>query len=106
MTQESRISENIVAEAVVRILTDFGGKASVSRIKRAIPRYIDLNDNDRAPSTTRPGEELWEQQVRNIVCHRHCEHNFVHDGVLKYHAGNLSLAANDGSSSQMDLFSN
>ena len=56
--------------AVLRILEEFpDGEATIEQIKRRIPDYITLTDEDRQPSSTRSGEELWEQIVRNIVSH-------------------------------------
>jgi hypothetical protein len=104
MTQHYRVTEYDVSNATVCILKDFGEPASVRRIIRAIPRYLSLNDNDRVPSLTRPGEEVWEQQVRNIVSHRFCEGNFICDGLLRYQRGRLALADNDDATRQPDLF--
>lgn len=102
MTNRNRISEEEIAAATERYLHDAGGTATISQIRRALPHYIGLGSNDRQQSTTRPGEELWEQQVRNIVCHRDVDGNPVKAGRLRYTPRRLSLKI----SLQLDLFDN
>ena len=102
MTIPFRISEEEVAAATERYLRDAGGSATIGQIRRALPHYIDLGANDRQASTTRPGEELWEQQVRNLVCHRDVDGNPVKSGRLRYSPRCLSLTL----SIQLDFFEN
>jgi hypothetical protein len=102
MTISNRISEDEVAAATVKYLRDAGGTATIGQIRRALPHYIELGSNDRQPSPTRPGEELWEQQVRNLVCHRDVKGNPVNAGRLRYSPRRLSLAVRI----QLDLFAN
>ena len=102
MTYHSRISEEAIAAATELYLRDAGGTATIAQIRRAIPHYISLGDNDRKPSPTRPGEEVWEQQVRNIVCHRDVAGNPVEAGRMRYTPRRLSLTAKV----QLDLFEN
>jgi hypothetical protein len=83
--------ETEIAKAVGHYLFDAGGKASIAQIRRNLPYYITLTEADRVPSTTRPGEEMWEQQVRNIVCHRDVFGNAVNMGQLKYSSRHLAL---------------
>ena len=84
--------ETELAKAVELYLFDAGGKATIGQIRRNLPSYITLTDADRLPSTTRPGEEMWEQQVRNIVCHRDVIGNAVNAGKLRYTPRHLALA--------------
>ena len=100
MAQTSRMREAEIASAVNTYLYDAGGTATIGQIRRALRHYIELNDNDRRPSMTRPGEEVWEQQVRNIVCHRDSEGNPIKLGDILYSPRRLTLA--DGP--QGDLF--
>jgi hypothetical protein len=100
MIQASRIREADIAQAVNAYLYEAGGIATIAQIRRALPHYIELNDNDRRPSLTRSGEEVWEQQVRNIICHRHCDGNPIKVGEFIYSPRRLQLA--DGP--QGDLF--
>jgi len=102
MTNPSHTSEPDFYEAIATILHEAGGSASVSHVRRKIPSYVALKAADRLPSTTRPGEQLWEQQVRNIVCHRDCDGNPIKIGRFRYSKRRLSLA----NSPQGDLFGN
>jgi hypothetical protein len=81
---------------------DAGGSATVTYVRRRIPAYLKLTSADLAPSPTRPGEQLWEQQVRNIVCHRDSDGNPIKAGKIRYSKRRLSLANNP----QSDLFEN
>ena len=92
--------EHEFAEAVERYLEDVGGTASIGEIRRGLPFYINLTDEEKRTSATRPGEQMWEQIVRNIVCHRESEGNAVKTGTLIYNPRHLSLA----DSPQGDLF--
>jgi hypothetical protein len=84
--------EHEFAEAVENYLFDAGGQASIGQIRRNLPHYIKLTTEDRRPSATRPGEEMWEQLVRNIVSHRYVIGNAVNIGQLKYIPRHLALA--------------
>jgi hypothetical protein len=88
-----RHDENEIAQAVGAFLATLPGrKASIRSIKDALPRFIALSDEDRALSQTRQGEELWEQQVRNIVSHRKTmEGNWIFEGYLDYEPNFLTL---------------
>lgn len=92
MGQASRVREAEIAKAVDNYLYDAGGTATIGQIRRALPYYITLTEADRAPSSTRPGEEIWEQQVRNIICHRDSEGNPVKEGAFIYSPRRLKLA--------------
>lgn len=89
----SRVNEHEVAEAVARYLADHGGEAAIAQIVEGLPGYLSLSDADRERSETRPQEQLWEQQVRNIISHRNTPGNAIHDGLLDYDGkGHLRLA--------------
>lgn len=88
----TRVTENDVAKAVEAYLAGQPGRsATIYQIKKALPNYMKLSNEDRQQSETRPNEELWEQQVRNIVSHRNSPGNYVHDGRLVYSPRRLSL---------------
>lgn len=88
----SRVSEIDVATAVEKYLSGQpGGTATIYQIKKELPKYLTLSADDQEQSITRPNEELWEQQVRNIVSHRNSPGNFVYDGRLVYSRRRLSL---------------
>lgn len=95
-----RTSEAAFHAAIAAYLWDSGGEATISEIRRKIPAYLTLQPADRALSASRPGEEVWEQQVRNIVCHRDCDGNPIKAGKLRYSRRRLALAV----LSQGDLF--
>lgn len=87
-----RIDEAKIASAVETYLFDAGGTATIAQIRRALPMFASLSFSDRRHSPTRPGEEVWEQQVRNIVCHRDVDGNPVNSGRIIWTPGRLSLA--------------
>ena len=88
----SRVTESEVAAAVVKYLNTLPGKCdTLYQIKKELPNFITLSADDRAQSATRPNEEMWEQQVRNIVSHRGSPGNFIYEGKLKHSPRRLSL---------------
>lgn len=79
----NRVAENQVALAVCQIAAGLqGGVASFARLKREIPNHLRLSADDRATSTTRPNEEMWEQQIRNIKSHSNAPGNYIYEGYL------------------------
>ena len=100
MNTHNRSREEQIAQAVETFLRRVGGTATIAQIRRALPQHAALTPHDRARSNTRPGEELWEQQVRNIVCHRNSEGNFIKEGRICWSPGRLSLPRHG----QGDLF--
>jgi hypothetical protein len=87
-----RITEAEIGDAVVRILkAQQSGSATIGKLKAELPDYVKLSASDRAPSLTRNGEQMWEQQVRNLVSHRNTAGNVIHDGHVIYRAGKLRL---------------
>ena len=92
MSKYGRLTETQIADAVLRVLATLeGGEASIAYLKHELPKYLDLSDADRAPSLTRQGEELWEQQVLNLVSHRGASGTAVHEGYLSYKPGRLAI---------------
>ena len=88
---QSRIDETEVANAVEAYLYDAGGTATIAQIRRALPNFVQLSSIDQTPSQTRTGEQIWEQQVRNIVCHRNSAENPVNSGKFIWTPGRLTL---------------
>jgi hypothetical protein len=83
--RRGRVTEHEVAAAVLRYLSDnYDGEATIEQIVEGLPTHIALDERDRRPSLTRPNEELWEQQVRNIVSHRNTPGNAICEGLLEY----------------------
>lgn len=60
------------------------GEASQRELRAAIPHYVDLTDGDREDSPTRPGEQRWEQIIRNIQSHKASPNNFINLGYLEH----------------------
>jgi len=78
----NRVSEKEVSIAVLRVLAETPtGQAPIYYLVRNTRKFLDLSEADLAPSITRPNEAVWEQIVRNIVCHRNS--NFVSEGYLE-----------------------
>lgn len=68
----TRITEAEMASTVRYILTHRPNKtATYAELREIIPQHLHLTRADRTKSRTRPGEELWEQIVRNLVSHNH-----------------------------------
>jgi hypothetical protein len=90
--QSRRVTEHQVGEAVLRILAaSQHGRFTIARLKELLPEFLPLSAADRAPSPTRETEEVWEQQVRNIVSHRHLPGNIVFEGYATYEPRSLSI---------------
>jgi hypothetical protein len=88
----ARTTESEIAHVVEVILAQTPtGRASIAELIEEIPNRIKLSPQDLAPSPTRPGEALWQQQVRNIKCHRESRGNAIHEGRLISVRGGLGL---------------
>jgi hypothetical protein len=93
MTQMARITEAEIADIVEAILEERpAGEATIAELINEIPDRTKLSAEDLAPSPTRPGEAVWEQQVRNITSHKESPGNAIHDGRLISVPGGLKLA--------------
>ena len=80
-----RSTEEDIAQAVEKYLDTLPEKEDLVRnIIANLPAHITLTSADTQPSITREGEEIWEQQVRNIICHREEDGNAIKDGRLAY----------------------
>lgn len=88
----SRVTEAEVTEAAIKVLTDRAtGRATIKELIEEIPSYLSLSAEDLVPSPTRPGESLWEQQVRNITSHKASPGNAIYEGKLIAIPGGLAL---------------
>jgi len=88
----SRVTEAEVAVAAEEVLTaNASGRATIKELIEEIPNYLTLSSEDLAPSPTRPGEAVWEQQVRNITSHKASPGNAIYEGKLVAIPGGLSL---------------
>jgi hypothetical protein len=81
----ARSTESEIAFGVLGYLATLPtGDANLRAIKKNLPNYAVLSAEDRELSETRRCEAVWEQQVRNIVCHRNSEGNYINNGYLGY----------------------
>lgn len=68
----TRITEAEMATVVRAILKHRPNKtATFAELRDIVPQHVHLSRADRTNSPSRPGEELWEQIVRNLVSHKH-----------------------------------
>lgn len=91
----NRSGEHDIAFAAMKYLDTLPHKsASTTDVKQHIPNFIDLTPADREDSETRPGEELWQQVVGNIVSHRKdSPENFINRGLIDYDGKNWTLTS-------------
>jgi hypothetical protein len=90
----SRITEAEIAVAVLQILaTRPNGEANFAVLKHEIPNHVTLSADDQARSVTRPNEEMWEQQVRNITSHHESPGNIICEGYAERIDGGLRITA-------------
>jgi hypothetical protein len=87
-----RTTEQEIGLAVVRYLAaTLTGGASIYEIKRHLNKNFPFTPADREQSETRPNEEMWEQQVRNLVSHRKSNDNVIGDGLVEYRPRRLAI---------------
>lgn len=87
-----RVTEHQVGLAVLQALADQPtGSASFRHLRKLLPEFLKLSPDDRVPSPARPSEELWQQQVRNIVSHRNTPGNIIREGLAEYSPGRLAI---------------
>lgn len=81
----NRVTENDIAYAICQIgKTSPDGVVTYDQCRKEIPNIVNLSDEDRTQSQTRPNEELWEQQIRNIKSHSAQEGNYICEGYLEH----------------------
>lgn len=91
-SKDGRSTEQEIGLAVLRYLYGLsGGEATIAEIKRHLAKHFPLTEADRQQSETRPNEQMWEQQVRNLVSHRTSAENLISDGLLDYRPRRLAI---------------
>jgi len=81
-------SEDEIALGVLRIAAaQIDGRATFERLYADIPRVVNLTRDDWKGSTTRNGEPMWHQIVRNIQSHHTADGNFIQRGLLEHVPG-------------------
>ena len=84
----SRTTEFEISIATLQVAnTKPNGIASFDDLRSEIPLYINLTQGDLQYSSTRPGERLWEQLIRNIQSHHNSDGNFIALGYLEHVRG-------------------
>jgi hypothetical protein len=79
----NRVTEQDVGLAMMQALMAMPNKqATVRAIKKALPKHLSLSADDQAPSVTRKGESMWEQQVRNQKSHDKVPGNVIFEGFV------------------------
>ena len=94
----TRITEAAMADAIKAILTRRPNKsATFAELRDIVPTRVHLSRADRAKSPSRPGEELWEQIIRNLVSHKHEGFVGVQGGIrLQWARGPKVMATTNG----------
>lgn len=83
----TRITEAEMAVVVKSILSRRPNKtATFAELRELVPAKVHLSRADRIKSPSRPGEELWEQIVRNIIAHKREGFEGIEGGVRLYGA--------------------
>jgi hypothetical protein len=91
-SKDGRSTEQEIGQAVLRFLKNCpSGRADIRTIKDHIRNTFPLTDADQEQSETRGNEEMWEQQVRNLVSHRGAEGNIINEGLIAYAPGYLEV---------------
>lgn len=84
----TRINEAEMADVVEKILKRRPDKsATYEELREIVPKHVKLSRADCAELPSRPGEQMWVQQVRNLVAHKREGFERVPGGVcLEGHA--------------------
>lgn len=56
-------------------------KATFAQLRVLVPQKVTLSRGDKAPSQTRPGEQKWQQIIRNIIAHKRPGFASIPDGI-------------------------
>lgn len=77
----AKTSEPTLGLAVLRVLASRpNGEAHMRTLIKHVPEYLNLTAEDHEPSGKRPGEEMWEQRVRNLKSHDKTPGNILAEG--------------------------
>jgi len=84
-SKHNRTSESEISIAALCVARDRpGGYVSTAHLKKMIPDYTKLTEEDWEVSATRKNEALWHQIVGNIISHRKVEGNIIAEGYANY----------------------
>lgn len=77
--------ETEIAKAVMKIAaSQANGIATFNRCRAEVPTHVRLTSTERTLSSTRRGEPMWHQIVRNIRSHHDADGNFIERGLLRH----------------------
>jgi len=97
LTQSERTPEYDFSVMVLRLAAEKpGGSITLDELRQEIPCLMELTDADKEYSIARPGEQMWEQSLRNIQSHHATRTNFIHLGYLKHLRGGGYTATDEG----------
>jgi hypothetical protein len=90
----AKTTEPALGLAVMQVLaTEPAEEATVQQLIKRVPEYVQLTDDDHASSGTRPGEEIWEQRLRNLKSHDKTSGNVIAEGyVVRVSRGRYRLS--------------
>lgn len=92
MPRSGRTTEYDIGQAVLKYLANIkDGVATIREIKIHLETSFPFTPSDRERSLTRPQEERWHQQVRNLMSHRRTCGNAICDGLLMCSPGRLQI---------------
>lgn len=78
-------AEERIARGVLKIAAGHPkGIATYNACRANIANHVHLTADDLAPSTTRPGEPMWHQIMRNIKSHDGEDNNYIALGYLEH----------------------
>lgn len=84
----SKTSEDDISFGVMLVAAkQSSGVASFKLLYDELHKHVQLTKEDWLPSTTRKGEPMWYQIVRNIKSHDKTEGNAVYEGWLEHIPG-------------------
>lgn len=76
-----KITENDLVVPVIEYLRTHGGYAAIQQIRNHILATFPLSEEDLRMSVKRPGEHMFEQQIRNLTSHHKFEKLGIADAV-------------------------
>ena len=82
----AKTTERALGRAVMAVLASQPPRyeATVRTLINNVPKHITLTAEDQLPSGTRPGEEMWEQRIRNLKSHDKSEGNVIAEGFVEH----------------------
>lgn len=78
-------TEHDIARAVMSIAAAQPDHVATFKLcYKEIPSIVPLDAENTAPSSTRNGEPMWHQLVRNIQSHHDADDNYIMLGLLEH----------------------